>query len=101
LGHTWVNDICRCGDVHEKEDITMGVLSLLFIAAGAVMAWAVEDKADGADLHMIGIILLVVGAVGLLASLLTGSFMGFRSTRERHVSSDGRTVVESERVSGV
>ena len=79
----------------------MGALSLLFIAAGAVLTWAVEDNTTGFDLHTIGIILLVVGAVGLLASLVSGTFMGFRSTRERHVSTDGRTVVESERVSGI
>jgi hypothetical protein len=77
----------------------MGVLSLLFIAAGAILTWAVEDNSTGFDLHMIGIILLVVGAVGLVASLVSGSFVGFRRTR--HVSTDGRTVVESERVSGV
>jgi hypothetical protein len=79
----------------------MGPLSLLFIAAGAILTWAVEDNATGFDLHTIGIILLVVGAVGLVASLITGSFMGFRTTRERHVSTDGRTVVESEHVSGI
>jgi hypothetical protein len=79
----------------------MGVLSLLFIAAGAVLTWAVTDNSSGVDLHMIGVILLVVGGVGLVASLIQGSFLGFRSVRESHVSSDGRTVVESERVSGV
>ena len=79
----------------------MGVLSLLFIAAGAILTWAVEDNSTGFDLHTIGIILLVVGGIGFLASLFTGTLMGFRSTRERHVSSDGRTMVESERVSGV
>jgi hypothetical protein len=79
----------------------MGVLSLLFIAGGAILTWAVEDNSTGFDLHTIGIILLIVGAVGFLASLFTGTLMGFRSTRERHVSADGRTVVESERVSGV
>jgi predicted MFS family arabinose efflux permease len=79
----------------------MGVLSLLFIAGGAILTWAVEDNSTGFDLHTIGIILLVVGAVGFLASLFTGTIMGFRSTRERHVSSDGHTVVESERVTGM
>lgn len=53
----------------------------------------------GFDIHTIGIILLVVGIVGLIASLARGSFMGFTSTRERHVLTDGRTVVESERTS--
>ena len=75
----------------------MGALSILFIAAGAILTWAVTDNSTGFDLHTIGIILLVVGIVGLIASLLRGSFLGFTTTRERHVSSDGRTVVESER----
>ena len=77
----------------------MGALSILLIAAGAILTWAVKDNSTGFDLHTIGIILLVVGIVGLLASLIRGSFIGFRSTRERHVSSDGRTVVESEHTS--
>jgi hypothetical protein len=75
----------------------MGALSILFIAAGAILTWAVTDNSTGFDLHTIGIILLVVGIVGLIASLVRGSFLGFTTTRERHVSSDGRTVVESER----
>ena len=78
----------------------MGALSILFIAAGAILTWAVTDNSTGFDLHAIGIILLVVGIVGLLASLVRGSFLGFSTTRERHVSTDGRTVVESERATG-
>jgi hypothetical protein len=78
----------------------MGALSILFIAAGAILTWAVTDNSTGFDLHAIGIILLVVGIVGLIASLVRGSFLGFSTTRERHVSTDGRTVVESERASG-
>ena len=49
------------------------------------------DNSTGFDLHAIGIILLVVGIVGLIASLVRGSFLGFTTTRERHVSTDGRT----------
>jgi len=77
----------------------MGALSILLIAAGAIMTWAVTDNTSGFDIHTIGIILLVVGIVGLIASLARGTFMGFSSTRERHVSTDGRTVVENERTS--
>jgi len=79
----------------------MGALSVLFIAGGAVLTWAVKKDADGLDLRLIGIILMVVGGIGLIASLMRGSMMGFRSTRERHVSTDGRTVVESERTTGL
>lgn len=77
----------------------MGGLSILLIAAGAILTWAVEDNSTGFDLHTIGIILLIVGAIGLIASLIRGTFLGFHSTRERHVSDDGRTMVESERTS--
>jgi predicted MFS family arabinose efflux permease len=86
--------------VLEQGGMEMGALSILFIAAGAVLTWAVTDNSTGVDLHMIGIILLVVGVVGFIGSLATGTMMGFRSTRERHVSTDGRTVVESERATG-
>ena len=74
----------------------MGALSILLIAAGAILTWAVQDNSTGFDLHTIGIILLVVGIVGLIASLARGTMMGFRSVRESHVSGDGRTVVETE-----
>ncbi len=79
----------------------MGALSILLIAGGAVLAFAVEKEAEGVDLRLIGVILMVVGAVGLLASLMRGSMMGFSSTRERHISGDGRTVVEAEHTSGI
>ena len=77
----------------------MGALSILLIAAGAILTWAVENNSSGFDLRMIGIILLVVGAVGLIASLARGTMMGFTTTRESHVSGDGRTVVEREQTS--
>jgi predicted MFS family arabinose efflux permease len=78
----------------------MGALSILFIAAGAIMTWAVKDNTTGFDVHTVGIILLIVGIIGLVASLARGTMMGFHSTRERQVSSDGRTVVEHERTTG-
>ena len=49
----------------------MGIgLSILLIAAGAVLTWAVHFHVAGVSIHLIGIILMVVGAVGLLASLI-------------------------------
>jgi uncharacterized protein DUF6458 len=85
--------------LRNQEETQMGALSILLIAAGAIMAWAVKDTSSGFDIHMIGIILLVVGIVGLIVSLARGSWLGFTSRRESHVSNDGRTVVESERTS--
>jgi len=49
----------------------MGIgLSILLIAAGAILTWAVSFHVSGISIHLIGIILMVVGAIGLLAALL-------------------------------
>ena len=49
----------------------MGVgVSLLLIAAGAVLAWAVDVTTSGFNVNTIGYILLVVGIIGLLLSLV-------------------------------
>ena len=79
----------------------MGALSVLLIAAGAILTFAVEKTADGINLDAVGIILMVVGAVGLVAAVARGSMLGFSTTRKRQVSPDGRTVIEKERSSGV
>lgn len=73
----------------------MGALSLLLIAAGAILTFAVDVWVDGVDLQAVGVILMVVGGLGFVASLVRGTFTGFRS--ERHVSDDGRHVVEETR----
>jgi hypothetical protein len=44
--------------------------SILLIAAGATLTWAVNAQVEGVELRTVGVILLVVGAVGLLLSLL-------------------------------
>jgi hypothetical protein len=44
--------------------------SVLLIAAGAIMAFAVEvDQAEGFNINTAGIILMVIGALGFLAVL--------------------------------
>ncbi|MFL5929301.1 MAG: DUF6458 family protein [Gaiellaceae bacterium] len=45
-------------------------LSLLLIAAGAILTWAVTVDIAGVDLHTVGVILLIVGLAGLLLSLV-------------------------------
>ena len=42
--------------------------SILVLAAGAVMHWAVSTTGHGFNVSTVGIILMVVGAVGLVAS---------------------------------
>lgn len=57
--------------------------SLLLIALGAILAWAVEYQIAGIDIKVIGAILLVVGVIGLLLSVLFwASFAPFRRSRE-------------------
>jgi hypothetical protein len=55
----------------------MGIgVSLILIAAGAIMTWAVNVSSSGFNINTVGIILMVVGAVGLLLSLMFWSSWG-------------------------
>jgi hypothetical protein len=44
------------------------VFSILAIAAGAVLRWAVTAQGHGFRLSTVGVILMIAGAVGLVAS---------------------------------
>jgi uncharacterized YccA/Bax inhibitor family protein len=44
-------------------------VSLILIAVGAVLAWAVHASSSAVNIHTVGYILLVVGGVGLLLAL--------------------------------
>lgn len=73
----------------------MGALSLLLIAAGAVLTFAVDAAVEGVDVAVLGIILMAVGVIGLIGHLATrGSLGGGAWRAERHISPDGRHVVE-------
>ena len=55
----------------------MGIgVSLLLIAVGAILIWAVDVSVSGVELVTIGWILLVVGAIGALLSLIFWSSWG-------------------------
>ena len=55
----------------------MGIgVSMLLIAVGAVLAFAVHVSTSGFNLHTIGWILLIVGAIGVLLSLIFWSSWG-------------------------
>jgi hypothetical protein len=61
----------------------MGVgVSMFLIAVGLILWLAVTVDANGIDINMVGIILVLVGAVGLLLSLIFwstwGGFGGYR-----------------------
>jgi hypothetical protein len=55
----------------------MGIgVSLILIAVGAILTWAVNASVSGLNITVVGVILMVVGAVGLLLSLLFWSSWG-------------------------
>jgi hypothetical protein len=57
----------------------MGIgVSIFLIAIGAVLRFAVHVSATGFSIHSIGVILIVVGAIGLVVSLLWASLAGRR-----------------------
>ena len=46
----------------------MGIgISILLVAVGAILTFALEREADGINLDMVGIILMLVGGGGLIA----------------------------------
>ena len=51
-------------------------VSLILIAVGAILTWAVTATASGFNINTVGIILMVVGAVGLVLSLMFWSTWG-------------------------
>jgi len=87
----------------------MGVgTSIVMIAAGAILRFAVSVTTTGFNLHTIGLILMIVGALALVLSIVFwstwgglggsrgGGSGGYR--RQRRVSSDGAGgYVEQER----
>lgn len=45
-------------------------VGIFFLAVGAVLTWAVNATVEGIELQTVGVILMAVGAIGLLFSLL-------------------------------
>ena len=72
------------------------VLSIILIAAGAIMRFAVTTQANGWNVHTAGVVLMVVGAIGAVLSIIFwASWGGFRRSR---TIDDGRTVVREREV---
>ena len=69
----------------------MGIgTSLLLIAIGAILKFAVDASVQGIEIATVGVILMIVGVVGLLISL-------FMLNSARHATVD-RTVVRDRDV---
>jgi uncharacterized protein DUF6458 len=79
----------------------MGIsISLLLIAAGAILTWAVSAEASGIDIQVVGVILLIVGIVGLVLSFVFWSSWGGFGGREAAQGQGGQntTIVKDDRV---
>jgi sulfite exporter TauE/SafE len=60
----------------------MGIgTSILLIAIGAILRFAVSVSTSGFSIHTVGVILMVVGVVGLLVSLLLMTIWTDRTRR--------------------
>ena len=74
----------------------MGIgVSLILIAVGAILTWAVNATVSGLNINTVGIILMVVGAVGLVLSMMFWSSWGgvSGSRRRTTVIDDGPPAV--------
>jgi hypothetical protein len=48
----------------------MGIgISVFLLAVGAILAFAVDASVSGLDLDTVGVILMIVGAIGLVTSM--------------------------------
>jgi hypothetical protein len=69
--------------------------SLVLIAVGAVLRFAVSVSTNGFSVHTVGVILMIVGGVGLLLSLLWMTLWADR--RNRPATYTERDVPPAER----
>jgi hypothetical protein len=76
----------------------MGITtSLILIAAGAIMRFAVTAQASGFSVHTVGVILMIVGIVGaILSNAFWASWGGFRAGRRDNTNTT-TTYVERDR----
>jgi Domain of unknown function (DUF6458) len=74
----------------------MGIsLSILLVAVGAILTWAVSAEVSGVDITAVGIILMIVGGIGLVVSLIFWSSWGGFGARDS--GGQNTTVIERDR----
>ena len=75
----------------------MGIgVSIVLIAVGAILTWAVSATVSGIDIHTVGVILMVVGALCAVLSMLFWSSWGgyHRETVVRDAPVQSERIVE-------
>jgi apolipoprotein N-acyltransferase len=89
---------------HEKMGLTGMAFSTIAFAAGAIMYWAVTTQRHGFRLSTVGVILMVVGAVGLVISTIVFAMSRRPVGSQNHsfdrqvVDAQGRTTAMHEEV---
>ena len=73
--------------------------AIVLLALGAILTFAVDVSVSGLNLHVVGWILMIVGAIGIVLEL---ALWGPRQRSRRVVTTDGTgrpigTTVENER----
>ena len=72
------------------------VVSLLMIAAGAIMRFAVTVEGDGFNVGTVGMILMIVGAIGAALSVAFWASWGGFGHRATGTTTQGTVVRERE-----
>ncbi len=70
--------------------------SLFLIAIGAILRFAVDVTTNGFNLHTIGVILMIVGAVGFVLSMLFWSTWGGFHREVVHEGGPRRRIIEED-----
>jgi hypothetical protein len=83
-------------------------VGLLLVAAGAILAFAVEKDLKGLDVQVVGVILIVVGVIGILLDLFLwhswrpgyrrAAYVEGEAPPRRRARPGRRTIVEEEEV---
>ncbi len=66
---------------------------IFLIALGAILAFALNESVDVIDLQLVGVILMIVGAVGIIISLVANRQRAnttHREIRDEHVEENRR-----------
>jgi hypothetical protein len=75
----------------------MGIsLSILLLAIGAILTWAVSAQVSGVDITAVGVILMIVGVIGLITSLIFWSSWGGFGARDGAASGPQTTVIKDD-----
>jgi putative Mn2+ efflux pump MntP len=73
----------RIQPVGQNDLMAIGT-SILLIAVGAILRFAISDSIEGVDLSVVGLILMIVGAIGLVIGLwITNRYTGRSGTVTR------------------